>query len=100
MDVKPDEEFAPLNKLHEYRPIIRLLNVPVMVRVSSQSRSITTKNSGRLIGFPRLLKLPNFVSPTGLQQHVEKIYPRLEEFDLCLVDQQVNNYCLHYLCRA
>lgn len=95
MDVKPEEEFAPLDKLHQYRPVIRLLNVPIVVRVSSPSRSNVTKNSGRLVGCPRLLKLPNLVSPVGLQQAVEQMYPKFKTFDLCLVDQQVCSLAIH-----
>ena len=88
MDVKPEEEFAPLDKLHCYRPVIRLLNIPILLRLASTSRAASPKSS-RLIGHPRLLQLPNLVSPKSLYETVEKFYPKLTDFDLCFVDQQV-----------
>jgi hypothetical protein len=88
MDVKPEEEFAPLDKLHCYRPVIRLLNLPVLFRLASNLRSANPKSS-RLIGHPRLLQLPNLVSPKSLYDTVKNIYPKVNAFDLCFVDQQV-----------
>lgn len=87
MDVKPEEEFAPLDKLHYYQPVIRLLNLPVLFRLASNSRSASPKSS-RLVGHPRLLQLPNLVSPRSLYDTVKNIYPKVNAFDLCFVDQQ------------
>lgn len=89
MDVKPEEEFAPLDKLHCYRPVIRLLNIPILFRLACSSRSVSQKSS-RLIGHPRLLQLPNLVKPRSLYDTVEQFYPNVNTFDLCYVDQQVN----------
>lgn len=82
--VKPDEEFAPLDKLHEYRPVIRLLNVPVLLRLAP-----SPAKSSRLLGHPRLLQLPNLMSAKGLYEVIGRLYPALPScFELCFVDSQ------------
>ena len=100
MDVNPEEEFAPLDKLHQYRPIIRHFNIPILLRLSGSPRSALGTHlaqSSRLIGYPRLLHLPNLISPKGLFHVVEMLYPQVNGFDLCFVDSQV---CLLFLCFA
>lgn len=84
--VKPEEEFAPLDKLHQFRPVIRLLNIPVLFRAVFECDG--TK-SFRLFCHPRLFQLPNVISPKGLYDVVEKMFPQYAEFDICYVDNQV-----------
>lgn len=95
--VNPEEEFAPLDKLHQYRPVIRLLNTPVFLRmrvsnVSTGSSSCWTLKSGqgnyRLVGHPRLLQLPHLLSPKGLYDVIQRLYPHVLAFELCFVDVQ------------
>jgi len=95
VQVKHDQEFAPLDKLHHYRPVIRLLNVPILFRVASQanrdgssSSAKTASPAARLTGHPRMLQLPSIISCTGLYDIVQHLLPKPVPFDLCFVDNQ------------
>ena len=95
--VNPDEEFAPLDQLHNYRPVIRLLNVSVLFRVStSAAASSSSKNGASLIGHPRLLQLPSIISSQNLHEAVEGLLPKQAAFELCFVDSQVGFFFFHY----
>ena len=84
--VDPAEEFAPLDRLHCYRPVIRLLNVSVLFRVPCDSAG--SSHPWRLVGHPRMLQLPSILSPAGLYRIVGDLFPKCVSFELVLVDGQ------------
>jgi len=85
VEVKPEEEFAPLDKLHEFQPVIRLLNIPVLFRTLSPSDN---GKSCRLLNHPRIFQLPNIISPKGLYDAVQQLFPQLAGFDICFVEAE------------
>ncbi|KAJ9574660.1 hypothetical protein L9F63_008192, partial [Diploptera punctata] len=86
--VKPETEFIPLDKLGDYKPTVRMLNVPVVFRLDSEGDGNNNKKIMKLFGHPNLVRLPNRIQGRDLYSAVDRIVPYLASYSVLLVDGQ------------
>ncbi|PSN45203.1 hypothetical protein C0J52_07148 [Blattella germanica] len=86
--VKPETEFIPLDKLGDYKPTIRLLNVPIVFRLDSEGDGNNNKKVMKLFGHPNLVRLPNRIHGQELYAAVDRLVPYSASYSILLVDGQ------------
>ncbi|XP_069684721.1 uncharacterized protein [Periplaneta americana] len=86
--VKPETEFIPLDKLGDYKPTIRLLNVPIVFRLDSEGDGNNNKKVMKLFGHPNLVRLPNRIQGQDLYTAVDRLVPYSVPYSILLVDGQ------------
>lgn len=84
----PETEFIPIKKLGDYKPTIRLLNVPIVFRMDTDGDGNNNKKSMRLFGHPNLVRLPNRLSGQDLYQAVDCLVPYQAPYTILFVDGQ------------
>ncbi|KAK7793466.1 hypothetical protein R5R35_013843 [Gryllus longicercus] len=88
MVVNPETEFVPLNKIGDYKPTIRLLNVPIVFRMDTDGDGNNNKKTMRLFGHPNLVRLPNRLCGQDLYQAVDRLVPYKAPYSILFVDGQ------------
>ncbi|XP_049763411.1 uncharacterized protein LOC126092050 [Schistocerca cancellata] len=86
--VKPETEFIELDKLGDFKPTIRLLNVPVVFRLDTDGDGNNNKKKMRLFGHPNLIRLPNRLSGKELHDALHRLVPYKQPYSVLLVDGQ------------
>lgn len=86
--VKPEAEFIPLDKLGNYKPTVRLLNVPIVFRLDSEGDGNNNKKVMKLFGHPNLVRLPNRIQGQDLYAAVDRLVPYVVPYSILLVDGQ------------
>ncbi|XP_066993985.2 uncharacterized protein [Anabrus simplex] len=86
--VSPETEFIPLDKVGDFKPTVRLLNVPVVFRLDTEGDGNNNRKTMKLFGHPKLVRLPNRLSGQDLYEAVDQLIPYKVPYSILFVDGQ------------
>ncbi|KAK0164083.1 hypothetical protein PV328_002749 [Microctonus aethiopoides] len=79
--------FTKIDQSGHRRPVIRILNVPLVLRYDT-NEAPNNRKSTKLFGYPHLLRLPSRVNAKDLHEILRRIVPHQSGYTVLFVDGQ------------
>ncbi|XP_072753557.1 uncharacterized protein [Anoplolepis gracilipes] len=80
--------FTKIDQTGRPRPIVRILNVPLVLRHDTTNETTNNRKSTKLFGYPHLIRLPSRVNARDLYDIVKRNVPHEGRYTIHFVDGQ------------
>lgn len=84
--------FTKIDQTGRPRPIVRILNVPLVLRHDTTNETTNNRKGTKLFGYPHLIRLPSRVNARDLYDIVKKNVPHEGRYTIHFVDGQVRYF--------